>query len=195
MPSTVYDKPLLQADRQRTVNSILITASGTINTTLNEPNVFHWQLYMLLSPSEPAVLTKTQSVVVDMIPANPPVGTVYVASKESTGLDAEPKVELSIATAGSPLPTIQQLLDLLIEKGVDRYMFDETGSGCLHWIITAVEQLEGAGLVEPAASAKLRDFHREQVKQHPERHPMPIRKGTFYWYVSPFLDSYLGCTS
>ncbi|KAI0355883.1 hypothetical protein OH77DRAFT_1478764 [Trametes cingulata] len=184
MPYTVYDKPLLPADRERTVSTMLVTASGTINTTVNEPNVFHWQLYLLLSPSESATTattaTNTRSVLVDMIPANPPVGTIYVASKDTKGLDAEPKVELPLATAGSPLPTVQQLLDLLIEKGMDRYKFDETGSGCLHWIITAIQNLEEAGVLEEGASEKLREFHREQVELHPERHPMPIRKGTFY---------------
>ncbi|KAI0668280.1 hypothetical protein C8Q78DRAFT_980585 [Trametes maxima] len=176
----VVDKPLHRTDRSRVVAEILVTASGTINTSVNEPNVFHWQLYLPLEGSLPDSSPSTQSVLIDMIPANPPTGVMYLASRESRGLQADPKIELPILAASEPPPTVQQIVDLLLGKGMDRYKFDESGSGCLHWLMTGVRHLEDAGLVEHGASDKLSTFHREQVKLHPERHPMPIRRGEFY---------------
>ncbi|OJT12121.1 hypothetical protein TRAPUB_11346 [Trametes pubescens] len=190
----IYDRPLRSIDRQRRVTEILVIASGTINTTVNEPNVFHWQLYLLLEPDDPMSesATSSQSVLMDMIPTDPPTGTLYLASPAARGLDADPKVELAIATAGSGAPpTVQDLIDLFVAKGMDRYKFDDSGSGCLHWLMTGIQHLEDAGLVEPGASESLRTFHREQVKQHPERHPMPIRRGIFYCYETkrPYLPT------
>ncbi|KAH9855701.1 hypothetical protein C2E23DRAFT_596631 [Lenzites betulinus] len=183
--SHTYDRPLRPIDRQRRVTEILVIASGTINTTVNEPNVFHWQLYLLLEPDVPTAgsATSSQSVLIDMIPTDPPTGTLYLASQAARGLDADPKVEFAIATAtagsDSP-PTVQDLIDLFVAKGMNRYKFDDSGSGCLHWLMTGIQHLEDAGLVELGASSRLRAFHHKQVEQHPERHPMPIRRGTFY---------------
>ncbi|KAI0643293.1 hypothetical protein C8Q79DRAFT_915652 [Trametes meyenii] len=202
----VFDKPLYRADRSRSVTEILVTASGTINTTVNEPSVFHWQLYLIprapessthlvsgnpLEGSSPTNSSSgSQSVLIDMIPANPPTGVMYLASRESRGLHADPKIELPIQVALSPqAPTVQQIVDLFLEKGMGRYKFDESGSGCLHWLMTGVRHLEDAGLVERGASENLRVFHREQVELHPERHPMPIRRGVF-WCVT-----YESCTN
>lgn len=160
-----------------------MTASGTVMTTVNEPNVFHWQLYLVLDEAPDSPTPNTKSVLIDMIPANPPTGTMYLSSLSTRGLDAQPKIELAISTSRTRPPTVQQLVNLFLEKGMARYKFDDSGSGCLHWLMTGMQHLEDAGLVEPGASELLRAFHREQVELHPERHPMPIRHGTFYWYV------------
>ncbi|EIW54935.1 uncharacterized protein TRAVEDRAFT_51070 [Trametes versicolor FP-101664 SS1] len=180
----VYDKPLRSKDRQRGISEIIVTASGSVNTTVNEPNVFHWQLYLALDEAPDSSAPDTKSVLIDMIPANPPTGTMYLSSLSTRGLDAQPKIELAISTSGTPPPTVQRLVDLFFENGMARYKFDDSGSGCLHWLMTGMQHLEDAGLVEPGASERLRAFHREQVKLHPERHPMPVRQGTFYWYVA-----------
>lgn len=66
---------------------------------------------------------------------------------------------------------------------MNRYKFDDSGSGCLHWLMTGIQHLEDAGLVELGASLRLCAFHHKQVEQHLERHLMPIRRGTFYWCV------------
>lgn len=181
----VYDKPLRPEDRQRRILEIIVTASGTVNTTVNEPNVFHWQLYLVLDEAPNSSAPNTKSVLIDMIPANPPTGTMYLSSLSTRGLDTQPKIELAMSTSGTPPPTVQRrLVDLFLENGMARYKFDDSGSGCLHWLMTGMQHLEDAGIVEPRASERLRAFHGEQVELHPERHPMPIRQGTFYWYVA-----------
>ncbi|KAH9854596.1 hypothetical protein C2E23DRAFT_817145 [Lenzites betulinus] len=176
--STIYDKSLLPTDRDRTIAQVVLTASGTVITTLNEPNVFHWQFYLPLStPATPT--TTTQAVVVDMIPVNPPTGCLLVSSTLEPACSAPTKIELPLAVVGSP--TVKQFISIFQEKGMDRYKFDGTGSGCLWWVMTGVHHLEDAGLVEAGASLKLEQFHREHAESHPERHPMPLRKGEFYW--------------
>lgn len=81
--SHTYDRPLHPIDRQWCVTKIVVIASGMINTTVNEPNVFHWQLYLLLEPDVPMAgsATSSQSVSIDMIPTNPLTGTLYLASQ------------------------------------------------------------------------------------------------------------------
>ena len=180
--STIYDRQLLQEDRQRTVVGITVTTSGSTSTVSGEPAIFHWHLYLVLGPSTaptaevPGVIS--QSVLIDMIPVNPPTGCMVITSKRQPCSESNVKAELEIATTGSP--TVQQIIDLFKSKGMDRYNFDDTGSGCLWWLWTGLEYLEQAHLVETSATEKLRRFHSEQVTLHPERHPIPMRQGTFY---------------
>ncbi|KAI0742826.1 hypothetical protein C8Q80DRAFT_1190863 [Daedaleopsis nitida] len=181
--ATVYDRPLRQADRQRVVTRIAVTASGTRSTVSGAPNIFHWRMYLTLAPSP---IGGSQSVLLDMIPTNPPTGCLIIESKDLPGSIATQKIELFILTAGSP--TVQQIIDLFTTRGMHRYKFDATGSGCLWWVWTGLGYLEQAGLVEAGTTEKLRKFHHEQCSLHPERHPLPIRQGTFYWLaVSAYL--------
>ncbi|KAI0768719.1 hypothetical protein BD413DRAFT_92515 [Trametes elegans] len=174
--STVYDRLLEHRDKGRVVVRVIVSASGTVSTVPDAPNVFHWRFYLALAPS--TTPGESQSVTLDMIPANPPTGCLMISSNPTPASRAGVKIELPLATAGSP--TVQEIIDLFKAKGMDRYRFDETGSGCLSWLLTGVDHLEQAGLVDAGASEKLRQFHQEQVALHPERHPMPLRQGKFY---------------
>ncbi|KAI0725771.1 hypothetical protein C8Q72DRAFT_576667 [Fomitopsis betulina] len=184
--ATVYDRAFKPIDRDQTVAKIVVTASGAggnIAATPNGsgglvPNIYHWRLYLVLLPN-PLIPTRSQSVLLDIIPANPPTGCLVISSKEMPASTAPGKVELTLFPAGSP--TVQQIVDLFKNKGMDRYMFDATGSGCLWWVTVGVRHLEEAGLVEAGASRTLQMFHHEHARAHPERHPMPVRQGRFYW--------------
>ncbi|CDO77829.1 hypothetical protein BN946_scf184714.g4 [Trametes cinnabarina] len=180
--ATVYDKGLVAADKDRVVSGIVVTASGTVSTSPDYPNYFHWRFYLILQPSNTnlhAGMSQTHSVVFDMIPTNPPTGCFVITSKPESASTARLKIELPLATVGSP--TVKQLIALFMEKGMNRYRFDDTGSGCLWWVTTGVRLLEQAGLLEAGACQKLEHFHHEHAKAHPERHPTPMRKGEFYW--------------
>ncbi|KAI0640046.1 hypothetical protein C8Q77DRAFT_104523 [Trametes polyzona] len=176
--TTVYDKAFnSQVDKQRVVTQVVLTATDTVSTVPDEPSVYHWQFYFPLAPT-PGSEHASKSVMIDMIPVNPPTGCMIIASKAESASPAESKIELPIAVVGSP--TVEQIIDLFKKNGMDRYEFDATGSGCLWWVWTGLGHLEEAGIVESGATEELRQFHHEQYTAHPERHPMPLRKGRFY---------------
>ncbi|PIL30505.1 hypothetical protein GSI_07205 [Ganoderma sinense ZZ0214-1] len=179
--TTVFSKRLLQDDRERVVARVVVTASGTVSTVKNEPQVFHWRLYLVLAPDARLRPTSSQSVLFDMTPSLPPTGTFIIASKVEALSEARRKIELPLFTTGQP--TVARLIHLFLEKGMDRYKFDSTGSGCYYWTMTGVQRLEEAGLIMPGSLKLLLDFHKEQAQLHPERHPLPVRRGEFYWYV------------
>ena len=180
MASIVFNKFLVPEDRGRVLSSITVTSSGETSTVVDQPHFWHWDVYLVL---EPSALVKSRSVQLSIIPTNPPVGTLMITSREALGSEEFAKVELSIQVVGTP--RVEQVIDLLVEKGMHRYHFDDTGAGCLFWIFVSLQQLADAGFVESSAVVKLREFHREQLSFHPERYPMPLKKGSFYWSVGP----------
>ncbi|EIW85704.1 hypothetical protein CONPUDRAFT_150495 [Coniophora puteana RWD-64-598 SS2] len=74
--------------------------------------------------------------------------------------------------------TILDVLDFLLDNHMDRYNFNAHGMGCLHWIVIAIQQLQDAGFVEPQAVEMLQAFHAKQLELHPDRHPLPLPKGS-----------------
>ncbi|KAI0262045.1 hypothetical protein BC834DRAFT_406837 [Gloeopeniophorella convolvens] len=175
---TVYSKGLLPTDGGRAVTRIVVSASGTINTlSTDEQGVFHWRLYLVLAPDQSRAST-SQSVLFDMVPTNPPVGTLIAASNPAPTSGARVKAELPFETMGGP--TVGQLIELFLHKGMDRYKFDDSGSGCVYWVLMGLQHLQDAGLVESQAVESLRAFHDEQSRLSPANHQVPFRRGTFY---------------
>ncbi|KAI0262069.1 hypothetical protein BC834DRAFT_892949 [Gloeopeniophorella convolvens] len=86
-------------------------ASGTMSTlTTDEQGIFHWRLYLILAPDpSPTATGASQSVLFDMIPTNPPTGTLLVASNPPQTSGARVKIELPLETAGAP--TVSRLVD------------------------------------------------------------------------------------
>ncbi|GLB36841.1 hypothetical protein LshimejAT787_0311280 [Lyophyllum shimeji] len=100
MSTTIYDKGFLQADAERRVASITVSASATTSTVTGQPNYFHWRFYLVLDP--PASPAHSQSVVLDMMPTNPPKGCLIISSQPTWRSTAQLKIEFPIATVGSP---------------------------------------------------------------------------------------------
>lgn len=174
MSTTVYDKLLLSDDRHCAVTCVTVTASGTVSTS-DQLSIFHWRLYLKLTPGSS---NRTQSVLLDMIPANPPNGIFFIPSRSTEGSTARNRVELSVDTVGSP--TVQQIITLFLNNKMDRYMFDETSSDCLYWTQVGLQLIQNAGWVEAGACDGLQAFYEEQASLHPGRYWVPIRRGTFY---------------
>lgn len=173
---TVYDRDLQPADKDRVITQITVTSSGSVQTVSDMPNIYHWHLYLLLGA--PNGVSNSQSVLFDMIPTMPPTGTLIISSKITPQSQSPHKIELPIRTVGEPV--LSQFIDFFISNRMDRYQFDESGSGCLYWVMVAIEKLENAQMIEAGASSMLRTLHNEQAILHPERHPMPLRKGQYY---------------
>ncbi|XP_006459682.1 hypothetical protein AGABI2DRAFT_116642 [Agaricus bisporus var. bisporus H97] len=174
--TTIYDKNLNAADKNRFISKIVVTASSTVSTTI-DGNYYHWRIYLQLSQSDISN-SSSKSVILDMIPTNPPTSTLMITSNAYASSNSPAKIEFDIFPA-KPL-TVGQVIDLFIEKGMHRYTFDATGSGCLFWIMTGIHHLHEANLIEAGAPNKFHTFHMAQANLHPERHPLPLRKGTFY---------------
>ncbi|KIJ89748.1 hypothetical protein K443DRAFT_15821 [Laccaria amethystina LaAM-08-1] len=178
---SIHQAYLHEADKTRCISKIVITASGTVNTgsqsTSEQLNYFHWRIYLVL-PATEGTNSENQSVLLDMIPTNPPIGTLIISSKSNAASTARNKIELAIAP--SPDLTVGQVIDLFIKNRLHHYKFDESGSGCLYWTITAVDLLEKAQYCEADATQNLHGFHEMHAHAHPERHPLPLRKGQFY---------------
>ncbi len=182
--TTVFSKSLLQDDRECVVARVVVTASGSVSTAKDEPHVFHWRLYLALAraPGLELQASASRSVLFDMIPSLPPTGTLVIASKREEVSRALRKIEMPFPTTGRP--TIARFIQLFLEKGMDRYRFDSTGSGCYYWTMTGIQHLEEAGMIMPGSYKLLLNFHKEQAQLHPERHPLPVRQGEFYWCVT-----------
>ena len=174
MSMAIYDKHLDPNDKDCIVTKIVVTASDTVSTVEDMPSIFHWQIYLVIEPGQ----SQNNSVVIDMQPANPPIGVMIITSNPNARSTAINKIELDILTRDGP--TVNQIIDVFLEHRMQFYKFDDTGSGCLYWIFTGLRFLEERGLVEQGAVEKLEKFHLEQAGIHPERHPMPLRKGVFY---------------
>ncbi|KAI1788479.1 hypothetical protein LXA43DRAFT_1063578 [Ganoderma leucocontextum] len=178
--STVYNKGLRPEDKPRVVTSVVATASGTVSTAKNQPDVFHWRLYLVLAPDAKAA---SKSVLFDMSPTLPPKGTFIITSKSTDTSQAQRKTELPLSTVGQH--TVDQLIQLYLQKGMDRFNFDGEGMGCFYWTITGVQHLEAAGMLKPGSHKALEDFYKGQAKLHPERFPLPIQRGAFYCVFIP----------
>ncbi|XP_006459684.1 hypothetical protein AGABI2DRAFT_177536 [Agaricus bisporus var. bisporus H97] len=176
--TTIYDKNFNAADKHRIISKFIVTASRATSSPINGVNYYHWRFYLQLSQFGSSDISSSKSVVLDMIPTNPPIATLVISSNPHDKSRSPVKIELDIFPA-KPL-TVGQVIDLFIEKGMHRYTFDATGSGCLFWTATGIHHLHEAKLIEAGAPNKLHTFHMAQANLHPERHPLPMRKGTFY---------------
>ncbi|TBU55875.1 hypothetical protein BD310DRAFT_932695 [Dichomitus squalens] len=175
MAATIYDKALRPVDKDRRVTQITVTASLYAPAGSEGVGIFHWRLYLVLGPDR---VSTSRAVLLDMVPTNPPFGTLIIASKDNAHSNALIKIELPIASVDGL--TVRQVIDLIVSNRMDRYKFDASGSGCLFWIWNVLQQLQNARLVEDGAVAKLQDFHAEQARLQPGKIPLPLRRGEFY---------------
>ncbi|KAF7797662.1 hypothetical protein EIP86_008862 [Pleurotus ostreatoroseus] len=178
-PKTVYAKSLNPADKLRPVSALVVTASGTNPTVADRPDIWHWWLVAQLASSKDHAESEQEvSVTLDMIPANPPTGTMVVKSdgpalSKDVSL-AQPETETDftflIPTIISPPPNLNDLIALILSKGLDRYEFDDTGSGCVHWVVSVLELVEETKWIEEGVTKKF-------VEQY---YRTPYHRGTFY---------------
>lgn len=83
------------------------------------------------------------------------------------------------ATAAADV-TVQQILSAITDNGRHLYKFDETRSGCRHWCVTVLSDLESHGVFSPGDTQSFEMLIEELSSRNPLRYPLPTRKGTFY---------------
>nr|VWP00502.1 WW domain-containing protein [Ganoderma boninense] len=186
-PTTVYNKGLQPADKDRVVERVVATASAPVSAGKNEKKVFHWRLYLVLAPAAAAQSkpSSTKSILFDMSPTTGGLtGTFIIASKVDAQSRSREKIELQFPTHGHP--TVAHFIDLFLEKGMDRYNFNDKGMGCYHWTVTGIQHLEEAGMLTAGSAKSLDNFYKQQG---PQRCPVANEKGQFYWCVANSDDS------
>ncbi|KAA1477861.1 hypothetical protein DENSPDRAFT_625927 [Dentipellis sp. KUC8613] len=181
--STIYTKQFDSTDNDRPVSQILVYASGNISTAQDLPDIWHWQLHLLPSADPRAQDSDnppTRTIVLDMIPAVSPTGTLCILSKAPTELPLHLPTSASLAFAPLTAITVRHIVDLFLSKGMDRYTYNERYTGCVFWVRTAVERLQDAGWVEGGAAEKFDAFYKEQAALRPGNFEEPFGRGEFY---------------
>ncbi|EIW85694.1 hypothetical protein CONPUDRAFT_162837 [Coniophora puteana RWD-64-598 SS2] len=196
-PKTINTANLAKEDEQRIVSEFVVTTLQA-NTNADNPNIFHWKIFLTLAEPEVSANSKRRYAVLDMVPTgmncawtfmdgHPKqdvtswTGTLMVSSEQvSTASLCDGPIHVDLSITPSKNFTVPDVLGLLLDSHMDRYNFNAHGMGCLHWIMITMERLQDTGLVEAQALKRLQAFHAKQLELHPGRHPFPIAKGEFY---------------
>ena len=173
MKDSIYKRQFDAAtDGELVVSSVVVTGTGTINTTIEEPDkgCFHWYLTLTLADTSPP-----RTVTLDSQPTNYPEATLIIKSQPPC---TDPRrVEVPIPTLNAP--TASQLIEFLISEGMARYVYADGGFGCRWWCQVALQKLEARGWVEKGAEDKYVAVQKECAEKDPERFPTFLKKGTF----------------
>ena len=173
MKDSIYKRQYDSAnDGNRAVTAIVVTGTGTINTTIEDPEkgVYHWYLTLNLADTSPP-----RTVTLDSQPTNYPEATLIIKSQAPC---ADPhKVEVVIPTVNAP--TASQIIDYMVSEGMARYVYADGGFGCRWWCRVALQKLEEKGWVEKGAEDRYVAVQKECAEKDPERFPTCLKKGVF----------------
>ncbi|THH07733.1 hypothetical protein EW145_g3184 [Phellinidium pouzarii] len=168
MASTTFTRLYAASDKHQVVKTIIVAGSPT-----TDPNssLLHWRIFATTSGSK--------SVLFDVIPGGSDgrtgvltvVSKQYAYSKSATGI--------CVFNIVNEI-TVQQLFDLMLQKGRDRYSYDDTGSGCRYWCTVILGDLEAAAIIEVGSQNSFLQYVAAHAVINPAAYPMPVRKGQFY---------------
>ncbi|KAI0753668.1 hypothetical protein C8Q74DRAFT_1306199 [Fomes fomentarius] len=173
MKDSIYQRQFDAAnDGGCVVSSVSVTGTGTINTTIEDPEkgVYHWYLTLNLADTSPL-----RTVTLDSQPTNYPQATLIIKSQPPCTDPHE--VEVTIPTRGTP--TASELIDYFVSEGMARYVYADGGFGCRWWCRIALQKLEEKGWVEKGAENKYVAVQQECAHRDPERFPTFLKKGIF----------------
>ncbi|OBZ76661.1 hypothetical protein A0H81_03300 [Grifola frondosa] len=167
--STTFTRLFNPADRDHVIHKLIIAGSPVAP---GSNSILHWRIY--------AVIHKRASVLFDFIPGGAD-GRTGVLAVKSVDYEVTFSAAAMFSVAMIKQITASALLDFFTYHKLDRYKFDDTGSGCLYWCCVALSKLEAAGAV-PAGSVQRFEAYMAQLNAgNPARFPLPSRhRGTFY---------------
>ncbi|KAJ3542251.1 hypothetical protein NM688_g5991 [Phlebia brevispora] len=174
----VFEKLLKAEDRPRLVTTLRVT--GTIAP---DATVYHWHIELCLAPTEDGSESNdaSRTVVFDMTPTGPgEAGILIVKSNSDSSTSFVPSDQFELDIQVKERHTVQEYLNFFVNKGMQRYKFDDTGSGCYHWVVTVLAHLESNGWIPQGSLSDLEAFRAEQRKLRPDNIPTPYPKGQFY---------------
>ncbi|KZT04900.1 uncharacterized protein LAESUDRAFT_246299 [Laetiporus sulphureus 93-53] len=161
-----------QRDRDGSSTVTAITLCGT-PTTSDPHSVLHWQILLSLSNGFCVLLNMTPGAGPDGM-----TGTFVIASTSKDAL-SDPAIEFRFECAAVESFTMEEVISFLREKGMSRFRFDETGSGCRHWCGTVLERLADVGVVDSETRDAFEVCVADQRVYNADRYPL-LRRGTFY---------------
>lgn len=160
----------------RTSQVLAVTLAGTPVNPADPDSVLHWIVYCDIGSG--------RAIAFDMLPGCGPDG--MTGCLQVVVCDAPAAQDLSASftanTAASASLSGQEVLDSLLEnpRRRNRYMYDETGSGCRFWCRTVLEDLERAEIVPSGSLEQFDEYLFRKSEVNPARFPMPTRRGRFY---------------
>ncbi|KAH7884141.1 hypothetical protein F5I97DRAFT_1898812 [Phlebopus sp. FC_14] len=159
------------AARRAVVQQYTISGSPVI---VGDPSsVLHWRIFVKCAYGDYSCTVK-----LDLIPGQDGRTGVLMVTTVPYELSSSSAAHVS-HHATTPI-TIDQLLQTLQQRYRDRYMYDDTGSGCRYWCRTVLQDLEVLRLVSAGACQEFDGYVVSWNQQHPARFPLPTRQGTFY---------------
>lgn len=168
MSATTFTRLLQTADKARLIESIVVVGAPVSDAI---DSVLHWQIF--------AIIDNTKSVLFDLIPGGSDgrTGVLMITSKQGS-YDGSAKATHRVAVSDGI--TVQQLFDLILRNGRDRYKYDDTGSGCRYWCTVVLGDLEAVGMIEAGSHKSFLQYVADQAAIAPAVFPMPVRQGQFY---------------
>ncbi|CAK7263131.1 hypothetical protein SEPCBS119000_000326 [Sporothrix epigloea] len=136
-----------------------------------EPPTNHWATFLEISP--------THSVMMDMAPgygSDGLRGKIELSTERYKYPDDTIHV-VSLEPAGKP--TVQDIVGLINDNGLQKYTFTPEWEGCRFWVFTVVSNLEKKGSVPPGsaeATWKAVSYYYRNPSGH---EPRIVRQGTF----------------
>ncbi|KAG2138336.1 hypothetical protein DEU56DRAFT_802752 [Suillus clintonianus] len=163
---------LSHATRQAVVQRY--TISGYPVNEADPNSVLHWRIFAkCVLPDD-----NSRIVTLDMMPGQDS-RTGVLAVTEAPDESSQAGVADVTERAATEI-TVESLLDLLESKGRNRFIYDDTGSGCRFWCHTVLGDLERIKLVSDGAISRFDTYVAEQSQENTARFPLPTREGTFY---------------
>lgn len=133
------------------------------------PPTNHWAAFLQL--------TGPSSVRLDMMPgwgSNGLRGKIELTSKNYPLTNNAIKT-LDFTTVGAP--TVQQIVDLIIKNGRQKYTFAEEEEGCRYWIYTFAGDLQDAGLISDGSKEETWDAVSKYWKHPTGSEPRTVKEG------------------
>ncbi|KZO90239.1 hypothetical protein CALVIDRAFT_410407 [Calocera viscosa TUFC12733] len=143
------------------VTAIYAVASPPTN------DVNHWRLFFCDASST--------SVIFDMTPGQNGTDGVVLINKVAYRISNNIVAQVTLTPNG--LRSAAEYLQLIVDKGRDRYRFTADGEGCRAWIRTIVDDMEKSGKI---SGGSLQCLDTEILYVHPGRLPKVPRPGTYY---------------
>lgn len=180
---------LYNIHKDATIDSIEVIAVDTMSTT-EDATVYHWFIRARIKQNSGKDGDEDISatvVVFNIVPgADGRTGVLIVTSESAntpnSDSNSEKKIIYSVKLSSSPSEQIKisTLLNLLLTNELDKYIYDELGSGCRWWCTVVLQVAESEGVIEKGSLDGFEKFVERTREENPLRVPMPIRKGRFY---------------
>lgn len=171
-PQTTFTKFFNKADASLVVTHIVACASPI--SPEDPKSRYHWFLSLAITPET--------GVKLDILPvsADGRTGVIVITSRP----EDMPKLETDRTFPMSVIQgqiTVQELIDLIKRHKRDRYIYDDTGSGCRYWLSHVIEDFMAEKVVAEGTSDALQEYIAQlATNEGTDRVPMPALQGIFY---------------